>query len=566
MRRFFCCPTFVSFAKPAAFLVILFSVTLYLNTIFPPISDDLHWPFVKEDVSGEIVCSDKRITSFSEVIQSCYNHRFMRMGNGRLANDLCIVLSSCFSKGVFNFLNSCAFICLVLLSTALCFRKISLHTLIITTTGLLLLLPGVPRTIFWMSGAVNYTWTACFALIFVVLMDHTLSSHRKHPPVQTSCNKHRLLQIGMHAALLIACMFHEAMAVTLLCSLVIYFIVNRASIKLPRTLIIFALVGTTYSLFNPAIFNRGWHDDVPTKHPFIANIVSIVFLSFIPMAGALYALIKCRLKYCILKKEFLVYCILLYLCLAVCVARHGSWGGSMFFCNLFLFIVATKYLIGSGQTRKNFSSVRINLLVIASVLICICRFALLCYEFGVTRKITTAVIQQARTNTERIIHVQYPSFTWLPYLSAGLSQSCSLNSRHQRWTANFYGTQQFTTVVDDNFQPGFDLSALPALLPHEGKGVRIGNTYVVRVPNCQFVSSVLIRSKRGVCKGSFKTELSPFMMLDFVNPMRMPIKLHYHDNCIYISFETDKEIDSCEISIRKFDSLEQGIVITSFDA
>ena len=563
MNRFFSLSSFVSCAKPAILLAILFGIILYLNTLFPPLADDLHWPFTKESVEGEIVCSDKRITSFSEVIQSCYNHRFMCMGNGRLANDLCIVLSSYFSKGVFNFLNSCAFICFVLLSTLLCFRKVSLHTLIITTAGLLLFLPSVPRTIFWMSGAVNYMWTACFALLFFILMETQSTSHYKYLPNWLHDNLHPLHQIAMYVTLLIACMFHEAMAVTLLSALTIYFTVNKTTVQHPRILIIFAIIGTTYSLFNPAILNRGLQNDASLFHQLRSNIIAILFLSFIPLGVFFLALIKSRVQYCTLKKDFSVYCALLYLCLAMCIAEQGSWGGSLFFLNLFLFVTSAKYLFCCEHRNGNISFKQIKLLIFVSVLICICRFALLCCEFNATQKITTDVIQKARTNTERIIHVDYPSFTRLPYLSAGLSQSCSLNSRHKQWIANFYGTQPFTAVIDVPLPPNVNLTELPEILPHENKGVRIDNTYVVRLPDAD-IYSVLIHSKTNVYKGSLKKELSPYLMFGYLYPKWMSIKRHYYDNSVYISFQTDKVIDSCEILMRRLPDNMNEIITVHF--
>ena len=191
---------------------IIFGV---LNVLTPLFSDDFMYRYIY--VNGVATIS-RPITSCGDIAVSQIDHYFHV--NGRtMPHVLAQLFAGLLGKGIFNIANAMVFMAFI----AMLSRELTVFTrvqrLVLTLTLVLFLLPTFNNSFLWMSGALNYLWSATFILAFIVLYRHV--AHR-------AVSWHT----GLFALIaLLAGWTHEALSMPLALGLVLFELTSSRKIK-----------------------------------------------------------------------------------------------------------------------------------------------------------------------------------------------------------------------------------------------------------------------------------------------------------------------------------------------
>lgn len=163
-----------SIGKTISFFLILlltFGMMYILNKNTHFTSDDFRYHFMYESFMP--TDNVERISSFSDIIKSMYNHYFM--WGGRITAHTLVQFFLMFDKQFFNIINSIAFVGLAILIYlhSNVSKKINIPLLIGIILSLWFFLPQFGLTILWVSGAGNYLWCTLIILLFLL-------PYRKH--------------------------------------------------------------------------------------------------------------------------------------------------------------------------------------------------------------------------------------------------------------------------------------------------------------------------------------------------------------------------------------------------
>ena len=163
-----------SIGKTISFFLILlltFGMMYILNKNTHFTSDDFRYHFMYESFMP--TDNVERISSFSDIIKSMYNHYFM--WGGRITAHTLVQFFLIFDKQFFNIINSIAFVGLAILIYlhSNVSKKINIPLLVGIILSLWFFLPQFGLTVLWVSGAGNYLWCTLIVLLFLL-------PYRKH--------------------------------------------------------------------------------------------------------------------------------------------------------------------------------------------------------------------------------------------------------------------------------------------------------------------------------------------------------------------------------------------------
>ena len=140
-----------------------------LNLLSPEFHDDFVYKFML--VNGSVDYS-RPVTSLSDVFRSQWEHYFV--ANGRsVVHVLIQVFTGLLGKQVFNVLNAIVFALFVYLPK----NNVSRYSrgngffAVMLTLFLVLLLPLFKDTFLWLTGSVNYLWSATAVLLFLSMYE-----------------------------------------------------------------------------------------------------------------------------------------------------------------------------------------------------------------------------------------------------------------------------------------------------------------------------------------------------------------------------------------------------------
>ena len=189
-----------------AVVAVAFAV---LNFLTPEYHDDFVYKFMFE---GGTVNYDHPVRTIGDIVASQVEH--YQSVNGRsLVHFLVQLFTGLLGKPIFNLLNALVFALFLLLLGRRACRNVSgdgRDIFVLTLTlALVLLLPRFMDTFLWMTGSVNYLWSATAVLLFLVMYE-----------------RRRMLPAGWGMALplvvaLLAGWTHEGITLPLAISLVI---------------------------------------------------------------------------------------------------------------------------------------------------------------------------------------------------------------------------------------------------------------------------------------------------------------------------------------------------------
>lgn len=197
-----------------AVMAVVTVAFLVLNVLTPEYHDDFVYKFMFE---GGTVNYDHPVRSIGNIVTSQLEH--YQTVNGRsIVHFLVQLFTGLLGKQVFNLLNAIVFCGFVFLLKRIMGKSHNLLALAVTLV-LILLLPRFKDTFLWMTGSVNYLWSATAALLFLLMYEK-----RRQQPSDKS------LILPLVAALLLG-WTHEGITLPLGASLVF---INLLSFKLSK--------------------------------------------------------------------------------------------------------------------------------------------------------------------------------------------------------------------------------------------------------------------------------------------------------------------------------------------
>lgn len=273
-------------------LAFFIGITLFvLNHFYPFIHDDYAYSFFFDENSGIIRPTCQRISSFTDILISQWNH--YQFVNGRFPTHVFVQLfAGLWGKGIFNICNTFVFILFCVYFSRLVVNKISVLFLWIPFILLFFDLPFPGQTIFWMAGAVNYLWATAFSLVVLVQFICVPSRSGMYPIILWSL-----------FAFLVGWM-NESVSIPIAGGLFLYGVFNHKRLSLRQKMILMAYcVGCALIVFSPGTTARLEHSD---EIQVTNSIVSFFFtrtwnlflfylrhpISFITLLMILYALVS----------------------------------------------------------------------------------------------------------------------------------------------------------------------------------------------------------------------------------------------------------------------------------
>lgn len=145
-------------------LIISLITVLPIQLMTGYVSDDYRYRFF---YGGEDFENARLFNNFIlEISQSMINH--WQMVNGRLFAHSIVQLLMQFDRNVFVFLNVIMFALLWICILKFAKVEYTLKNVVAIIALLLVTLPQMGQTVFWLSGSVNYLWMTVFQLAFMI--------------------------------------------------------------------------------------------------------------------------------------------------------------------------------------------------------------------------------------------------------------------------------------------------------------------------------------------------------------------------------------------------------------
>ena len=145
----------------ALFFAAVFLLVLLFSALTPMIADDYSYCFSWVD--------SRRVTSPLQIPASMAAHRVLT--NGRVVAHGLVQLILLAPKALFDLLNACNAALLFLLFSRFLREREPRRLLLLLVCGALLLWNGMPafgQVVFWLDGAVNYSWGISLFLLFLL--------------------------------------------------------------------------------------------------------------------------------------------------------------------------------------------------------------------------------------------------------------------------------------------------------------------------------------------------------------------------------------------------------------
>lgn len=156
-------------------LILIFVLLFYIhNCLSPEYSDDFVYKFVF--VSG-LPDFTQRIERFADIIRSQYDH-YLNLNGRMVVHVIAQLFSGIIGKTVFNIFNTIIFCFFIFflkqnLDKENHFNLVSYALTIVLT----LMMPPFNETFVWMTGSINYLWSATGTLAFLALYDKSKDNH-----------------------------------------------------------------------------------------------------------------------------------------------------------------------------------------------------------------------------------------------------------------------------------------------------------------------------------------------------------------------------------------------------
>ncbi len=374
------------------FFTIFFIYTI--NFLSAEYSDDFVYKFI---IVNGLPDYAQPIKCFSDIIHSQIDHYYT--WNGRTITHIFVQLfSGLCGKSVFDFFNTIIFCIFILLIKSEFHNDNEYNNLFVypLIVSLVFLLPEPNLTFFWMTGSINYLWTATITLCFLKLFENFRERLFSKPFVFL------LIPIFFMGWTHEAITFPIAFSTTLICLLDIKKSYNTAGFWIAFVF----LIGACMSAFAPATISRaGVHESLSLKDSLLKVISSLIVLSKLRIIYiTLIVIIYLRkyhfhlLKSLIKDNSYLLFAILPALGIVIASGLEASRTafGLELFCMIFLLRMVARVIKTINYNILN----RVSILLIMVISIF---YGFVFYHAYQTWRETQQLITQINNNTDGII-------------------------------------------------------------------------------------------------------------------------------------------------------------------
>ena len=387
------------------FIIVVCIVMYLLNYLAPMYSDNWLYVFI-------FGTDNSHIHSLWDVVKSQCS--FYNMMNGRItAQSLAQLVDSMVGKPVFNVLNTAMFIVfLYAVAINVTHNRRSYYAVFSVTFILVfLLMPGFDLGFLWLTGAMNYLWSATMVLFFHYLLLSKTCSGRYYIP---------LFLYGFVCGLT-----NEAFVFGLAGGYFLYFATHRRELSPQRTIMLVGFfIGALILVLSPGSFQRAvGHHEVRSKMRIFQalwdmNNLRIFFLTIIaiPLMAVFRQL---KLGRWLKQEQLLVTALVLslvFIWLTLHASEHSRIGIELFSMMLLLRVIPWNRVSNTAITIANVAT-----LVVA---VCAIHASYLCHQAN-------------RQELAQVERREYPVVTTMPHYAFYLNRYivpyafCGIGERHK---------------------------------------------------------------------------------------------------------------------------------------
>lgn len=342
---------YISIHRYALYLSIIGILFYVINALTPYFSDDWHYAFIFEK---EGIMLQRHIHTLGDVLTSLGNHYMIF--NGRITPHFFIMIfAGITGKWLFNILNVVALIAFIhLLNINFTSNKNNyFQTAVIATLFTLILAPEKDLSLYWMSGACNYLWSAVFVLLFHYLLNRK-SNNAWYLPL--------LFIYGILTG-----MTHEAIVVGLCSGYAIHYITNWKQLTAKHIVMLSGLfIGAAILGFAPSSLQRAHNDGLFNSPELIIH--KVPFIAYY-LLSEIIIVISCALM--IWNRKFpQIWCIAMIvsiLFITPIVNSTDALGRAFWGAKLFAIIITIQIL-----NNKDINKYLIAALGATTIAICLC--------------------------------------------------------------------------------------------------------------------------------------------------------------------------------------------------
>ncbi len=320
-------------SNSAMFVVMgLIGLIFYMFCSWAPMRADDYWvQFTFErNEAGKLIYSTTLISNIYDWALAWYHHR-CSFSNGRLSDFVASPVLLIGGKTLFHVLNTLVFLMVIWLSSRFCFRRVNTVSVLLVAASMLLFLPRLVGTFFWICGACNYLW----ASLMLIIVFMVLRRDAENAPLGVG-----LKCLGAVCAFLCGA-WHEGLAATLSAAVVMYAClqkINKKSISNTHWILITAVIlGSIITLTSPAMWSRagvGNHGILELFRNIGDSCGRLLLFSLIPLVLA--CVLVGRKPGSLLSP--LGAFIVANLGMVIVVGYKGAWGGAYYYLNFALLL------------------------------------------------------------------------------------------------------------------------------------------------------------------------------------------------------------------------------------
>ena len=261
--------------ETALYLILLLSVAswfLVLNWNTPFMHDDLAYHYIYDSNSAIERPTSEPITSFWQIFPSMWNH--YNAVNGRYTSHFIIqFFCGLLGKDVFNIFNTVILILFCDLSVLLSAGTRKLLPLTIVIASVMFLLPFPGQTMLWLTGSVNYLWSATFSLIILRLL-------------QNAGNRSFIVTLLLFLFAIVSGWMNESISFGIGGGLILYFFMHRERfVGRTRWMVLGYLTGCLLILLSPGTMNRAASGEINTELTVLQMVSSRLINSVFILKG-----------------------------------------------------------------------------------------------------------------------------------------------------------------------------------------------------------------------------------------------------------------------------------------
>jgi hypothetical protein len=230
------------------YLLLAIALFMYgLNNLTPLYSDDYAYCFFFKEIKGFDVFH--LVTNISDIFHSQYNHYFTMNGRS-IVHSIVQLFLGLLGKDVFNIINSLVFICLIYLiyKLAVTEKEKTPQSIILLLLffSLFFLTNAFGETFLWLTGSVNYLWSATLMLVILLIHSYLV--------------KNQLRTISLPFLFIIGIIggwSNESFSIGLSGGFFIFYLLNIKLLRFNNAILILGFfIGTLLILFSPGTLAR----------------------------------------------------------------------------------------------------------------------------------------------------------------------------------------------------------------------------------------------------------------------------------------------------------------------